>query len=158
MFRLNCGMLLFVLAVAALGEQAPSGCAAQSEALAELRKLRVEILEYRIESRVEALAGLEQDLQRIRGERQRLQEDERARIEQLAEVEGFLSTQGHTLTPEQRTHFEAMKAGIVGEQPEKLRTEQAAIMKREAEAADRLRAVQQQVQSLEAKRNELTAR
>jgi hypothetical protein len=136
----------------------PSGQPPANEVVAELRKLRIEILEYRIESRAEDLARLERALQQVRSARLRLEEEEHARAQQIAEAETFLVTQGQTLTPEQKTHFEAMKAGMIGTQPEKMRAEQAAVMKQKAEADDRLRMAHQQLQWLKAMRNELVSR
>lgn len=136
----------------------PSGQTAANEVVIELRKLRIEILEYRIESRTEDFARLEQALQKVRSDRLRLEEEERARAQQIAEAETYLAREGQTLTPEQRTHFEAMKAGLMGTHPDKVRAENAAVMKREAEADDRLRVAYQQLQQLRAMRNELVSR
>jgi hypothetical protein len=51
-----------------------------------------------------------------------------------------------------------MKAGIMGTHADKMRAEQATVMNREAEADDRLRVAQQQLQQLNAMRNELVSR
>lgn len=136
----------------------PSGQGTSNEVLAEVLKLRIEIAEYRIESRAEELVRLEQALQQARSERIRVEEEERARAQQLAEAETFLATNGQSLTPDQRTHFEALKTGLMGTQSDKMRAEQAAVIKREAEADDRLRIAHQQLQQLKAMKNELVSR
>jgi hypothetical protein len=130
----------------------------RNEVLSELRKLRIEILEYRIESRTENVAVLEQALTQVRSERLRFENEERVRVQQMAEAETYLATQAQTLSPEQRMHFEGLRAGLMAEHPERLRAEHATLEKREAEAEEGLRAAHRQLEQLKANRNELIAR
>lgn len=158
---------LFLLANAAAWGQGLSGSTAapcapnsvdeaqQKGLLQEVRKLRIELLEVRMEAQNVKVLNLEQGLTQIEVQRSRLLEEERAAPQQLANLDPRY--QGQTLLPEQRAELEILKATFMATQTEHLNTERSALQAREAETSAALQLEQQRLQALKAKLNELTA-
>jgi hypothetical protein len=138
-----------------------SGCAAfdgngevQRMLLAELRKLRMELLEYRIETQTNRVSALQLSLSQTQARRQRLADEERVAVQQPNIPEPQFP--GPMLTPAERTQLESLRSAAIAEQAGRIRSEQSDLAARESADADALRAEQQRLQSLQASLTELT--
>jgi chromosome segregation ATPase len=139
-----------------------SGCNANSAApigqdvlLEELRRLRVELLEYRIESETARVAALETSLGDIQAQRSRLAQQEQALAQQLGSPQTPAAFPN--VTAEGRSQFESLRAAAIADESEKLRAEQRLLERREREVGDSLRTEQQRLQALQSQVNGLTA-
>jgi hypothetical protein len=124
--------------------------------LAELRRLRVDLLEYRIELQTARTAALQLTLEQVRARQSRLSDEERAAVQQLNTQEPQFSAQ--TLTPGERSQLESMRAALSAEQEEGTRAERSDLAIRESAADTDLRAAQQRLHDLQGALRELTAR
>jgi hypothetical protein len=139
-----------------------SGCSANSAApigqdvlLAEVRRLRVDLLELRIEASATKVSALEISVSDIQATRSRLAQEEQTLAQQLGTFQ--LGAAPPNLTPEERSQVEALRAAAIAEESEKLRTEGRVLERREREVGDSLRAEQQRLQALQSQVNGLTA-
>ena len=153
--KLLCGALLLAAAAALHGQSGGVDADQQKALLAEVRKLRVELLEMRIEAQAAKIPALEQGLAQIETRRARLAEEERSAPQQLANLDSRF--RGQTLPPEQRAEFEGVKAAFLAAQAEHSNTERSTLQMREAEISASLKLEEQRLQALKALLNELTA-
>ena len=143
---------LAIIAVAVFGLIAVQAQGTESsDLLQEIRNLRTDILEARVERKADTVILLEQILSGIRADLARLQDEERAAAEQIAQLEAHLTTS--KATPEERLHIEEARAVITGGQVENARTRRAVELRaREAEIAGRLSRAQHALHELQVKR------
>jgi chromosome segregation ATPase len=110
--------VLIVLTALAPGPVAGADLGAQSadqpalkEMINQLRKLRLELLEQRVENQEGNILQLERELQQVGADQQRLEQQEREQAEALAQLEQRLSEA--QLTPEDRHELEATTRAAV---------------------------------------------
>jgi hypothetical protein len=126
----------------------------QDVLLAEVRRLRADLLELRIEASTAKVSALEISMSDIQATRSRLAQEEQTLAQQLGLELGAAPP---NLTPEERSQIEALRAAAIAGESEKLRTEQRVLERREREVGDSLRAEQQRLQALQSQVNGLTA-
>lgn len=129
--------LLFVSLLAATGAAGQDGVDAnhQKALLAEVRKLRIELLEFRIEAQATKIPVLELGLNRIEAQRLKLAEEERTVPQQIASINAQLT--GQSLTPDQRAELDALRSTFAAVQAERVSTERSSLEAREAETPPR---------------------
>ena len=162
--RLLCGSLLLLVAGSLRAQPGNSAAPRPQEAtdtnyqaalMAEVHKLRMELLEFRFETQAAKIPALEHGLSQIEAQRARLAEEERAAPQQIANLEARF--QGQTLLPEQRAEIESAKAAFAAQQAERSSTERSALQSRETELSAALSLEQQRLQALKSRLNELRA-
>ena len=130
-------------------------CPISGDTLAEIRQLRLELLESRIDVQSQRVSPLDQALAQIKSERIRLRDQEQANATQLAQVDARLAAPN--LAAEERAQLDAIRAAIAGPQLDEIRAAQTTIEKLEVETAGRLRTEQQRLEALQLRRNAMTA-
>ena len=130
-------------------------CPISGDTLAEIRLLRLELLESRIDVQSQKVLPLEQALAQIKSERIRLRDQEQANATQLAQVDARLAASN--LAAEERAQLDAIRTAIAGQQLDEIRAAQTAIDKLEAETSGRLRTEQQRLEALQLRRNSMAA-
>ena len=126
----------------------------QNSSPTEIRKLRIEFLEFRIDVETAKISLLEHSLQQIQTERLTLTDQERNGPQQFSAFEAQF--QGQALAPEQQAEFDKIKAQVVAAQAGHLDQERAALQKREDELSAELRIEKQRCDALKTKLGELT--
>ena len=149
------------LSTAANQDAARSGCAVTDEnsefqrvLAGELRRLRAELLEYRIEIQAAKVAALQRSIGQIQAQRQRLLDEERSTTQQFTAPEPPFS--GAPLNPAERAQLESLRSLAIAEQATKVRTEQADLATRESTTNVTLRAERQRLEGLQAALGDLT--
>jgi chromosome segregation ATPase len=151
--------VLIVLTALALGPVAGAELGAQSadqpalrEVISELRKLRLELLEQRVESQEANILQLERELQQVRADQQRLEQQEREQADALAQLEQRLSET--SLTAEDRHELEANRAGVISRGDGG--AAKSSLDQRRAHVEQRLEQARQQLQKLLEKARQLS--
>jgi DNA repair exonuclease SbcCD ATPase subunit len=112
---------------------------------AEVRKLRSELLEQRLESQELRITLLKNELEQARATQQQLEEQERTISQEVAEVEKQLGQA--SLMVADREQLEATKAELVGGL-ERLRVEQQKLAERKTQLLELLERAEQRRQEL----------
>jgi hypothetical protein len=147
--------LLAIMALTGLAQnQAPSQSAVDQAALfkqvsAELKQLRLEMLEQAIEFQNWKIQRLEAELQPIQIERQRLGEEEQFISQHLAELEKLAGNASEEV--------EAVKAVYTEKRSKEVLSKRQLVMQREAELTEQLAKEQQRLQELTGKAKKLQA-
>jgi hypothetical protein len=114
---------------------------------AELKKLRLEVLQQGIEFQEWKIKQLERELQQVVDKRQRLEEESHVIHQQLAELEDPASNSTHAEAG-QVSELDAIKANLIGEGQEKLLAARQAIAQQEADLTGLLKQEQARLQGL----------
>lgn len=112
----------------------------------ELRELKLEVLKQRIENQTIKIAQLERELQRTRGEQQRLEEQAHSLNLTVAEVDKQLTI---SVTEAERAELETARTELSGRALGKLQTRQQAIAQQESELNKQLNQEQQRLSQLQ---------
>ena len=161
--QLLYGCLLLLATGAARGQSGNTAAPCGQEGLepnqhkalvAEVRKLRIELLEFRIEAQAAKIPILEHQLGLIEAQRLKLAEEEQTGSQQLANIDAQLSDQ--TLAPAQRAEIEGVKATFATAQAEHLMMARQSLQVQGAETSTAVNFEQRRLQALKAKLNELT--
>lgn len=102
----------------------------------EVRMIRVELTQLRLEAQEARIANLERELRDLAQKQTELQIQEKSNQHQLAEV---TELNAQVLDPDQRAQVEALKDELTGTGADRLRTERSQVAKAEAELNERLR-------------------
>lgn len=105
---------------------------------ADLRKLRLELLQQSLEFQQWKIKQLERDLQQATSEQQRLLHQESSLLQELAELTKELGN-STTIKPGQTSELEAMKIELNEHELPRLRAAQPAIDQRVSELTEQLR-------------------
>lgn len=124
------------------------------QVLLELKALRLEVLQERVEHQETKIALLERELQQTQVEQQRLGTYENSLYLEIAEVDKDLA---QSTSVEGRTELENTRIELTGNRMNRLRGKRQASTQREAELTERLRQEQQQLQELQKKAEKLRA-
>ena len=108
----------------------------QSQMLNQIVELRAELSEYLAEVQQGKVVGLTRELEQLRQQQKRLQDQELQQVQQIAQTEQQLASP--LLEAPARPQIEELRAQLIGAIAEKLRSEQSGLMQREAEIAQRL--------------------
>jgi hypothetical protein len=112
----------------------------------EIRQLRSDLREIRIERKLDTVTALEHMLIRVRADISRIRDEQQAIAEQVAQLDTQLTGQ---LTPEERVQLETLRAALTDGPMEHSRSIQSAELKHhETELDGRLRQVQQDIRQL----------
>lgn len=147
--------LLAIMTLTGLAQtQAPSQSAVDQAALfkqvsAEVKQLRLEMLEQAIEFQNWKIQRLEAELQPIQLERQRLGEEEQSISQHLAELEKLAGNASEEV--------EAVKAAYTEKRAKEVLSKRQLVMQREAELTEQLAKEQQRLQELSVKAKKLQA-
>lgn len=156
--RAEIGMLLALFVVfhaTADAEQPPDPGAWLRFIGLEVRQLRVELFEHRLESEAQKITVLEKDLAAVRSERAALQAEESVHRQQIANLDSQLAEA--VVEPQARAEIEASKAELAGGGAEKLRAAQDVLIAREAEINERIRLAKAHLQNLSTRMKQLVA-
>ena len=145
----------------ALVSQAPAGGQSagedwQTRMLSEITRMRAEFAEYFIEAQQVNIVLLERELHDVRERKKLLQDSERQRREQIAEVEHQLASA--ELEVEARPQLEAVRAHLIGPEADRLRNVETTLGQREAEIAALLGRERQRAQTLRERMLALSAK
>lgn len=121
----------------------------QTQLFNQIIGLRADLTEYLIEQQEIRIAALTRELEGVRKQTGQLTDDDRQHAENIAEIDQQLSTR--ELEPEARPQIEALKAQLMSEGFQKLRTDRA-------ELAQHDTALTQQLQRESARRQKLQDR
>lgn len=127
----------------------------QNGSQTEIRKLRIEFLEFRIEIQAAKVSVLERGMEQIQTERLKFSEEERNRPQPFAAIESNIQSQA--MTSEQQAEFDAIRGKLAAEQASRVEKERASFQARENELSAGLRLEGQRLDALKAKLNDLTA-
>jgi len=147
--------LVCLLALAQLRAGDPDGNTWQRQVLIQIVNLRVECLEYFLDSRQTDQLELQRQLEELRRDRESLQNEEQRQREQIAEMERQLSSP--FLDAQERPQVEAIRSDLGGSGLERLRAGQATFEKHEADIRERLQREVRRIQSLREKLSSLRA-
>lgn len=125
----------------------------QGHMLAEIAELRVDLMDYLMEWQQSMVLALTRELETVRQEQNRINEEDRQRGQQIAQVEQQLASP--ELEPPARLQGEAIRAQLMGEAAEKLRSEYTALTQREGEITQRLQRETERGQRLQQKAQQL---
>lgn len=155
--KVQIGMLwaLFAFRSTAIAEQTLDPGAWLRFIGLEVRQLRVELFEHRLENEAEKITVLERDLAAARSERVALQAEESVHRQQVANLDAQLAEA--SVEPEARAQMEASKAELAGSATEKLRIAQNTLAAREAEIAERIRLAKAHLQTLATRMKQLAS-
>ena len=128
---------------------------AQKETLNQIIALRADFLEYLADIQKSHIEELSLELSRVQRRLRELEDEERQRSEQVMQVEQQLATP--ELEERARPQIEALKTQLITEGAERLRSEQAAMARRQAELNLQIEREQQRRQSLSDKARQLSA-
>jgi hypothetical protein len=112
----------------------------------ELRRLRLELVEYRIEIEERRIPGLQREVRSFEDQLRQVQEEAQSYQQSLDEVENQLSRQG--LSEEERLELENRRAQMRGSDMERLRSQEAELARQQAQARIHLNRELQQWQKL----------
>jgi hypothetical protein len=104
--------------------------------LSELRKIRIELVQYQWEIQQIKMPELERKLQDIQSERTQTEEEQREQGAEISSITAQLAEP--SLGKEERQELEARKANLVASAPMRFQTRQMSLSQREAEARERL--------------------
>jgi len=121
----------------------------------EVRKLRSELLEQRLEAQELKLTLLKRELEQARAKQQQLEEEEQALSQEVAELDKQLSQS--TLTTEDREQLETAKTELDGGRLERLRAERQKVTEQKAQLLELLVRAEQRWQELSERTRELKA-
>lgn len=151
--------VLIVLTALAPGPVAGVELGAQSadqpalrEVISQLRKLRLELLEQRVESQEGNILQLERELLQVRADQQRLEQQDREQADALAQLEQRLSD--GSLTAEDRHELEVNRAGVISKGDGG--AARSSLDQRRAHVEQRLEQARQQLQKLIEKARQLS--
>jgi hypothetical protein len=141
---LVCGAFAAALCVA-LGE-APSTLA---ELIRDFRSFQIEMYEHQLGLQAERLAGLQQELQRIRADAQRLEAGERAAEQEVIQMDEQLTKS--SLSHEERTELAAMREEFLSSGLHQIRAGRSRLAQEDAALAAKIRNEQTRLQTLHEK-------
>jgi colicin import membrane protein len=140
-------ILTLCLAALASTHAAAQDLPANRTLLEEIRGLRIELLEERIERRDERIAGLERQLAEAQAERQRIAEAQRAQNEEIAEFDQRLASPG--LPAEDRAEVERLRSQWTSAAASRVAEQAVSASRRESELRAQLAREQQSRRQLQ---------
>jgi chromosome segregation ATPase len=150
--------VLIVLTALVPGTVAAADLGAQSadqpalkEVINQLRMLRLELLEQRVESQEGYILQLERELQQVRADQQTLEQQEREHADAVARLEQRLSDSS---LPEDRYEVEAARAGLIARGDKG--AAKSSLNQRRAQVQQQLEQARQQRQKLLEKAKQLS--
>jgi chromosome segregation ATPase len=125
------------LSVAASGQETASSSTAQFAELianlaklsAEVRELRAELVQQRLERQEETILALRRQLETLKGEQERLDDEERSEGRELQELTERLSQTG--LRNDERLQLESVRTALTSS-PVRLGAQRSSVAQREA--------------------------
>jgi hypothetical protein len=117
-----------------------------SSLASDLRQMRVEVIDLRIEVQRQTIAKLEQQLREMQEEHGRRQNDERVHQAQVAELDQLLSV--HRGDQDERTQLEALRSTLYETTVKDVRAAVAVISQKESELSARLQAEKEKLAAL----------
>jgi hypothetical protein len=120
----------------------------------ELARLRVELIEHRIECRRDSLPRLENELRQVRQEQARMDAEEQNQRRELTQLEEVIGKSGDAM---ERSQMENARKELESGPIEAVRTARASAARRESELAEKLRVEQAQLEQLDQQAKRLAA-
>jgi hypothetical protein len=114
--------------------------------LAEIRSLRIEMLQYRLELMAAKVPILERELEQARIEQQVLDEEQRSEAQEISSIDSHLNDVA--VEPAEREDLETRRNALVARAPVRFRTGSTLLVQREAQAREELARHQQRMQVL----------
>ena len=142
-FAVITAACLWTLVAGSATAEAPSHC---QDILSELRSLRIELLQEKLERAHVRIAEVQQQLESIEAERSRLTQIEQAQSQELAELHERLNQPG--LTAEDRAQIDEQRSHFTTAATVRLAERATSIAQRDAALRERLKREQQEGQRL----------
>jgi phage shock protein A len=127
----------------------------QRHVLNAIVELRADLMEYLLDAQDRKVQDLRLELEQVRQGQKRLQDEDRQRVQQIADLEQQVASP--ELEPPARPQIEALRVQLMTESAEKLRSEHAGLTQREAELVRRLDGETQRARKLHERARQLLA-